>query len=426
MVAPALESPLAGPFWARPVFQLAMQEPAARHAVLAISCLYEKFNPLSYSSSSPERHGPAIRYYNKALGQVATSTHFDADTVLLICVLFTCIEFLRGNVTAAIDHCRHGIHILKSTRRASSDITVIFRHLSIFPFFFGAIPSDFPLLPNPEYSSQHIHTLSQAAETLDCLMSRSVRLLRAFDPYRLDMAEMAELPCSLTLMQSDLCQGLERWHRDFAYFARETESNNENRAFLRSLEMRRLVCNIWARIASFRDETRCDAYRDQFERIVSLAREEAISRALSGTTKPSVFKFEMGLAPLLHFVVLKCRFLPLRLEALSFTRTLGCARESLWDAALMYAIGSRFIEWEHGIELSSRLIEGKLEHIQSEHALPSDTQRIREMYLEDETQVHVDYGDAKMTRRRISFFVRRDAEAKVEIVRDWIYLPEIS
>lgn len=426
VVTAALASPLTGSFWARPVFQLAMQESAVRHAVLAISWLYERFDPLSYSSSSPDQHGPAIRHYNKALGQVATSTHFDADTVLLISVLFTCIEFLSGNAMAAIDHCRHGIHILKSMRRASPDISLIFRHLSIFPFFFGATASDFPLLPSPEYSSQHIDTLPQAAATLDCLMSRSVRFLRAFDSYRLGTVEMAELPCSLTTMENDLCQGLERWHRDFANFIPDTEPSNENRALLRSLKMRWLVCDIWIRIASSRDETCCDAYQDQFECIVALAREETTSRTLPGTSKPSVFKFEMGLAPLLHFVVLKCRFLPLRLEALALTRTLGCARESLWDAVLMYAIGSRIIEWEHGIELSPRLSEGELQHTHLEHVLPGDNQRIRDMYLEEEIQVHVNYGGAKVTRRRIAFFVRRDAEAQVKIARDWIYLPEIS
>lgn len=401
-----------------------MQEPAVRHAVLAISGLYERFDPLSDSSSSPDQHGPAIRYYNKALGQVAKSTHFDADTVLVISILFTCIEFLRGNPNAAIDHCRHGIHILKSMKRASPDISVIFRHLSIFPFFFGATPSDFPLLPNTEVSSQHIHTLPQAAETLDCLMSRSVRYLRAFDPYRFGILEMAELPCSLSLMKNDLCQGLETWYRGFEKFIREAEPSSENRALLRSLEMRWCVCNIWVHIASFQDETSCDAYQDQFERIVALAREEETSRTLSGTTKPSIFKFEMGLAPLLHFVVLKCRFLPLRLEALALISILGCARESLWDAALTHAIGSRIIEREHGIELSPRPSEGELQRTHLEHPLPSDSQRIRDMYLEDEIQVN--YGDTKMTRRRISFFVRRDVEAQVEITRDWIYLPEIS
>ncbi|KAI1111599.1 hypothetical protein F5Y14DRAFT_304690 [Nemania sp. NC0429] len=428
MVAPALASPLAGSFWARPVFQLAMQEPAVRNAVLAISWLYEMFDPLSHSSSSPDQHGPAIRYYNKALGQVATSTHFNTDTVLLICILFTCIEFLRGNAIAAIEHCRHGIHILRSTSRSSPDIAIIFRHLSIFPFFFGATPSDFPPLPSPEYSSQHIRTPLQAAESLDCLMSRSVRLLRTFDPYRLGILDMTEVPYSLTRMKNDLCQGLETWYRDFTSFVREiaNEPKDENQALLRSLEMRWLVCKIWVHIASFRDETCCDAYQDQFERIVTLARQEATSRTLSEITKPKVFQFEMGLSPLLHFVVLKCRFLPLRLEALALTRTLGYARESLWDAALMYAIGSRVIEREHGINLSPGEDECEFQPSHLEYALPSDNQRITDMCLEDETQVHPNFGDSMMIRQRISFFVRHGIEGKVEIVRDWIDLPEMS
>jgi hypothetical protein len=168
----------------------------------------------------------------------------------------------------------------------------------------------------------------------------------------------------------------------------------------------------------------CDAYRDQFERIVELAREDAASRRLSGTGKPPIFKFEMGLSPLLHFVVIKCRFLRLRLEALALLSALACARESLWDAALMHGIGTCIIEREHGIKIPARLVEDGFEHVSLDGPPPCDSRRIRDSYLEDEMQLHVDCNGSRMTRRRIVLFVHSDVQGDITTVRDWIYLPE--
>lgn len=423
VVAPALASPLGTAFWTRLVLQLAIQEPATRHAVLAISSFYERFDPFAYSPR-PSEDDVGLRHYNQALGQVAMSKHLGADTVVFISVLFTCIEFLRGDVIAAIQHCRHGIHILKSMDHDSPDVSAIFHHLSIFPYFFGATLSDFPIPQTRKHVTSNIDNIAQAAEILDCLMSSSVRLVRAFDPFRLSAVDVTEMPPSLISTQEELCQDLDSWRTGFSILKDQVESSAESRILLRNLEMRWLVCNIWVHIASCPDEMGCDAYRDQFERIVELAREDAASRKLCKTGKPTVFKFEMGLSPLLHFVVIKCRFLRLRLEALALLSTLACARESLWDASLMYGIGHCIIEREHGIKLPARLVEHGFEHVRLDDPPPCDRRRIRDSYLEDEMQLHVDYDGSSMTRRRIVLFVHSDARRGIVTVRDWIYLPE--
>ncbi|GAW21809.1 hypothetical protein ANO14919_113340 [Xylariales sp. No.14919] len=428
IVAPALTSPLGNPFWARPVCQLAIQEPATRYAVLAISSLYERFDPFSYDFSLSNEHGLAINYYNKAMRQVATSKHLDADTALLLSVLFICIEFLRGNTSSAISHTLHGTQILRSTLQTPSDTHIspdtvaIIRHLSIFPYFFGATLSSFPPLPTPKYTGREINTLSYAIETLDSLMSRCVRILRAFDPFRLGAVDTAEIPNSLIVMQDELRQELDVWWTEFLAFKGGFKQNTENRA-LGVLEVRWYVCKIWLDIASHEDELYPDKFRDQFARIVGVAREDAASRSLTSTGRPTIFKLEMGLSPLLHFVVLKCRFLDLRLEAWELLRTVGCARESLWDANLMFGIGRRIIEREHGIDLS-QWIAG--EGVSFDHTLPSDGQRIRDSYLEEEAELHVDCGGLRVTRRRICFFVPQSGSNELRWVRDWIYLPEKS
>ncbi|KAI0451261.1 hypothetical protein F5B21DRAFT_388523 [Xylaria acuta] len=424
IVAPALTNPLGNSFWKRSVCQVAVQEPATRYAVLAIGSLYERFDPLPDDPSTSDAYRAAVRYYNKALREVATSEHLGADTVLLISILFTCVEFLRGNAIAAIEHCRHAIHILSSTTQASPDTSAIIHHLSIFPLFFGATLSDFPPLRNPKGPSHHIHDLPRAVETLDWLMSKSVRLVRTFDPYRLGAIDIAEIPSSLILTQHELCRDLETWYTKFSALVQNFKPNDENRALLRILEMRWNICKIWVNIASYQDETFCDTFRDEFECIIKLAREDAASRSLSEPERPSVFKFEMGLSPLLHFILLKCRFLHLRLEALELLGSLACVRESLWDTRWMYAIGRRFIEREHGLKLLPWLANHGLERMHLDYALPSDDKRIRDSWLEDETQFHLDCNGSMVKRRRICFYVCDEVPGKVRIVRDWVYLSE--
>ncbi|KAI0423508.1 hypothetical protein F5Y09DRAFT_327207 [Xylaria sp. FL1042] len=416
-VAPTLTSPLGKSFWTRAVCQMAIQEPAARYAVQAISSLYERFDPFSYDSSTSDGETIAMRYYNKAMRQVATSKHLEVDTTLLLSILFVCIEFLRGNTINAIEHCRHSTHILESIGHASPDISAIVNHLRIFPFFFGATLSDFPLSQPLKCSNYCIHDLSQAMQTMDYLMSRAVAILRAFDPFRLGIINITGIPSSLFLMQQELCRDLDIWRTEFSGFIESLEPNEGNQTHLRVLEVRWHVCKIWLQISSHKDETFSDMFRDQFEQIIELTREDT-------TERPNSFKFEMGLSPLLYFVVIKCRFLKLRFEALSLLRTIGHARESLWDTKLLYAVGRRIIEREHGIELPLRQDERWSENPCLDYTLPSDSRRIRDSYLEDQMELHVDCSGSRMMRRRIIFFVLHGTQEEVRKVRDWIYLPE--
>ncbi|KAF2967305.1 hypothetical protein GQX73_g6269 [Xylaria multiplex] len=306
----------------------------------------------------------------------------------------------------------------------SPDIVALINHLSIFPHFFGSATWELPPLRRPKYPDHAILSLSQAVETLDCLMSRCVRLLRAFDPFRLSQ-DKADIPSPLILTQYELLRELDIWHAEFVVFKESLESNIENDRFLRIMEIRWYVCNIWLQIAN-QDEMFCDAmiFRAQFERVVEVAREYATLGSLAVTQSPNFFKFEMGIAPLLHFVVLKCRYLELRLEAWNLLRVVGCARESLWDSIIMYAIGRRVIEREHGIELPPGITNEQLEQMGFNSALPSDEMRIRDSYLEDEIELHVDCGGVLMTRRRISFLMPHSDQNQLKRVRDWLYLPE--
>lgn len=110
-VAPALSKHSRKNFWNIVVAQVGQQEPAVRHALSCISSLYEGLGDRSPSLLKPSQERFAITQYNMALGHL-TSPKVDQNIVLLVCLLFICIETMRNNKDMAIQHCRHGEWLL--------------------------------------------------------------------------------------------------------------------------------------------------------------------------------------------------------------------------------------------------------------------------------------------------------------------------
>ena len=406
------------------MLQAAAHEPSARHALLAISSLYEKFDQNTGTGLPALRDcSDAIANYNLAIRHLTTVSTLHPDTVLTISILFICIEFLRGNVDAAIRHCRHGIQISNSFH-PDSDVQAIFQHLSIFPFFFGASPSEFPPLvhhnsPPSRFPSQ---TESDMRQHLDSIMSQAVKLVTTTVPYRLGIAgtESASLP--LILEQQLLDQQLDEWYSSFQDFRGKRVSKAPCDSFCRSMEVRWLVCKIWNNICFGQTETVTDAYKDEFERIIELSQQEAAYRKLVSKS-PAKFLFTMGFAPLLHFVAIKCRYLPLRLAALSLTKALSGPRESMWDTNILYATGTRIVEYEHGLTLTPEMLSQPKD---ISYAVPDDSRRVRHSFLEDEMMSYINQDGLTVTQQRICLFVPESDGSGVCPYRDWITFGEMG
>ena len=107
-----------------------------RHSVLAISALYEDFYRTGRTIITENRL--AINHYNRAIKSLLGMPN--ESVVLLMCILFVCIEYLQGNRAEGIRHLRHGIHIINNlSRRWDSilrQVAPLFRRLSMMPGLF--------------------------------------------------------------------------------------------------------------------------------------------------------------------------------------------------------------------------------------------------------------------------------------------------
>jgi hypothetical protein len=396
-VASKLGGELDSSFWTSHVMRLAMTEDAAMQGMLAISLLYEGFQPSWKRQNDNE---VALKHYNQALRMVA-SRELGTAAVLVMSILFTCIEFLRGNEAAAVTHCRHGTLVSHLPGDRDDEVIAVLRQLSAFPYFFSS--GDFPVLEAVHQPGQ-FESVSQASHAMHELMGQGIRLVRSLDGYRLDF-EDATMPPDARQTQLTMLKNLTLWKTAFEDLGNRVKINSSSHALLM---MRFRVCWIWSCIALRRDETASDAFQADFSQIAELAGNVPIAGLKTGN-----FSFGMGMSPLLHFVVIKCRHLPTRLKALEILRKMGRRRESLWDAATMCRIGEVMIEREHGFSVAPGMEV-------PEWDFPEDEKRVRDSYMEDEVFVEREDMGNEVLRRRIHLFVC-DGKAIVK-QPDWISL----
>lgn len=211
---------------------------------------------------------------------------------------------------------------------------------------------------------------------------------------------------------------LEKWWSAFFSFRDGFRAGTKHEVTLLLLEMRWLVAKVWTSTCLNPDETIYDWHVDTFNRVIELAKQaQAIGNVHA--TKSTKFSFVMGFSPLLHFVVLKCRYLKLRLAALALMTTLSCLRETLWDSDTMYAIGTRVIEIEHCIEVTPHEITRIQGIEESELALPADRQLIIDSSLEVVTEISTRSDGRKIVRRKICILVQ-SCSGGIETMHDWI------
>ncbi|KAI6371645.1 hypothetical protein MCOR25_003926 [Pyricularia grisea] len=403
-VAPKLGGELDGAtFWTTVLLRLAATEDAVMHGMFAISLLYEDFEPGWKKRVCDSEKETALAHYNHAL-RIVASKELGTDVVLVMSILFTCVEFLRGNQAAAVTHCRHGTLVSRLPGHRNEEIMTVLRQLSPVPYFFSS--GEFPVLEMTDQAGR-FDTVSQASHAMDELMAQAIRLVRSLDGYRLEVEDATAMPAGAQDTQMMVVTKLLLWKTAFEELGNRVDVTRSSHALLL---MRFRVCWIWSCIALRRDETASDVFQVDFSHIVELA---GSLSPVEGPEAGKNFMFGMGMSPLLHFVVIKCRHLPTRLKALEMLRKMGKRRESLWDAATMYRIGELLIKKEHGFSVVQGM---KL----TAWELPADEKRVRDSYMEDEVFVERDHMGKEVLRRRIYLFVY-DGKAIVPEA-DWISL----
>lgn len=382
VAAPSLSGPIDPYFWTNTVLQFCEHEPAVRHSIMTISSLFENLQSRDTSSSSTTRRSVfALNHYNAAIRELQTPHNPDLVLTLMSCLLFVCIEVLQSNADAAIRHCYHGINLLGTSNPpewALHHLLPIFRRLSVLPFYFGNSQplADCPPLTQPcETIDSSFSSFSQAQASMDAIYNLTIQLFRQTGDYRL--GEMRNQPAepSMFLEQDQIHQYLDEWRSAFDKFEAETPA-----ALRQTSESCRIwifqqyeVCMILSNVPFVTDETDYDVYIPNFKRMVQGAKQLA---GMKTRSSPTEFHFEMGYAPFLFFVAIKCRHLETRMEALRLMSVLCASQESLWNSHTLQAVAQRTIDLEHCITGQAA------ENFSAQYdSLPPDDMRVRHFVL---------------------------------------------
>ncbi|KAL0935606.1 C6 zinc finger domain protein [Colletotrichum truncatum] len=371
-VGPFLSGAVDPYFWTHIVMQFSTFEPSVRHSLVAISNLHEQMESQDPAGIPLQDHSFALQHYNAAINELKAITSQDKQPiVLIVCVLFICIEFLQSNRGAAVRHCKHGVAILQNTSREYSwtkeHLLPLFRRLVELSFFFGE-KADCPDLtglegPIPAFFS----TYHDAQMMIDDIYGRTFQLMKRCDPYRSGPQRGDPVCDGILEEKSNINHLLDLWENLFARFNSQVFYNATNKAatYERQYPPKALqgflltryeCCRIWLNLALNGDECGFDLYIDNFMRIAKTLK--AITADGSRHARPQTlftpstkFSFETGFTPMLFSVVATCRHLETRLQVLQAMPLLGLPRESLWEMDTLVAVARRMVEREHAITL---------------------------------------------------------------------------
>ncbi|KAK5657701.1 hypothetical protein OQA88_2773 [Cercophora sp. LCS_1] len=359
IVAPAFSRFPGDDFWTRMVAQASMQEPAVRHAVVAISSIYELTDDPSQDSFLASQKGRfALVQYNRALQQITQIS--DESVVLFVCILFIAIESLRENKQAALTHCQYGIKVynnLKSGNLWARDyFRPIYVRLTACPFFFGASLDAFPCpvgTEDEDISGPH-SSYSVCRYRLDLTITRCIRFIRQYEAPAPGTSKPPPDYSRYHERRARLLSHLADWTRNFDDFVAANPYSDDNQTPYTLMRIMSITSRAWISACAERSEMAYDKYIKDFKEVVRLAGQaHALEKARIETSTrasgKSKFTLDMGFIPSLYFVVIKCRDLKTRLRALYYMADLAPTRENLWNSTLMVAVGKRVIELEHGV-----------------------------------------------------------------------------
>jgi hypothetical protein len=417
IAGPAVSGQFDVDFWTYLIPQLSHCKSPIRHALVAISTLYEQFQDTSRLHVPLRKNSLAIRSYNSAIRELVIAS--DEPLALVMSVLFTCIEFLQGDTQSAIDHCRHGVLMFNTTGTSSAwahDYLVpMISSLSIFPFFFGGNISTFPRLAGlPIHIAPYFYNLKDVQSSLDMILSQWIRFVRSGDTYRLGPLRNAPISTKLRLEQDNIIKSLNDWHLAFSDFKISNPRLFDGALGPCILEIKYLVGKIWASTALERSETAYDMHMSSFQSILDLASRTTTSLTPNQHSRRQ-FSFATGFLPLLYFVVIKCRSLKIRINALSCMKSLAFNQESLWSLDLMYRMGRRMIEMEHTVTLDEVGKPYSLDYISD---MPPEDKRVQECIMAD-PEIRCDTNGCMIHQREVSYFFLKPG-GELEIRHEWM------
>ncbi|KAJ5990689.1 hypothetical protein N7522_010896 [Penicillium canescens] len=385
--SPALSGFFASEVWNRFLPQLSHREPTVRHAVAAVSAMYEQqYHP---NASQGVSDNFALQQYTKAIQkfrqQLVNPRGSDYDCLLVTCLLFVCLEMLRSSHASVLDHIQGGMQILlrqqdEKTNQLKKDtidqeLCQSFRRLSIQLPLFGR--SLIPFHPQTETAlgPEQIpifDNIAQARDSMTILMNRGLGLIRPIGIDRILPSE--EVNQQQMHEQRILAQAFYNWNVAFTTMMQKPAKSVgilDSRAPL-ALQINYFISITWILSCLSRDESVYDQHFASFEASVDAAEKIlTLSAQTANPSTPEIFSLDAEVVPAIYLAAMRCREPNIRRRAIAVLSNYP-TKEGLWgQGERQYQIAKLILEIE----------ERHYQHLPVEERIPRDSHRVYEALI---------------------------------------------
>ena len=354
-----------------------------RHAVAALSasCLHQ-FCPVD---SANKRNGVlALRQYNKAINEfvqfASKAQDQEFELLLAACILFTCLEMVRGNQMQAANHLEGGLQLIRRYQAAPTGRPLDAGVLQFFTRFNNQLPymgrTFIPIAEPPESECGEVEGDTIRFENLEqarCMNTRIHRRTIAFSA-TVSVDQNGDLSEEKQQEYNTILQMSESWQTAMQNLIIDSAKRGnalDPRALL-VLDISHHTCAVYAKTCIAQSETAYDAHMAHWEGIVHAAEQILhLSIGLEKIESPlaKLFSIEAELIPMVAFAAAKCRDPLLRRRAVSVLSR-HSKREAFWNMKISLRIVQRAIEYE----------EAPLAEIPVEDRVPAEHQRLSLAY----------------------------------------------
>lgn len=346
---------------------MAQSELAIRHALIALSYLTKSESGTLKDARSAlvavSKEKTMLTHYNKAikhLVQRSSQPSYSTDVGLVCCIVFICLETLRGNYETALTHYKSGLNIINTYNHRSAsggfqDVRPKVLKEILIPMFTRNIATAIVFgLPSESvsYNSSHypfgdrecvFDTVVDADLSAHNLRNMAFILTRSLGTKVI--TEEAHTKEELRAQENCL-EHLRVWLRALETLERKTKLSREDVAAVNLLKaLHHLIYVFTARIL-LNSQMDFDQHLDEFKAVIKHTKAflEAKKCRPAGTAAAN-FTFAIGVIPGLYLTVCRCRCPVTRREALALLEK-DLPREGLWDAQQHAIVARRVIELE--------------------------------------------------------------------------------
>ncbi|KAI1412063.1 hypothetical protein F5Y13DRAFT_180413 [Hypoxylon sp. FL1857] len=343
-------------FWGRVVLQASREYSTVQYALDAVSSLYKAYMTREHATHQSQGvlDTPTTRLallcYNKAVKLISddlAAGKIPLQAVLICCLLFIWLEFLRNDFATGMKHLQSGLAILQEApgrcNRSSPALVAIdesiphvFTRLQIQATLHGCPASDFnssPMkCPSEAIINSHpsaFFTLAEARYSLDSKLVyvfQFVREKQTIETSRGTQAsECPEWPQLAAKRDAHITELME-WNAAFQQSSLLGAGNSANSIAILLLQLNFEVAFTVLKTLFFDSEMQYDEYTTEFRQMLTLI--EKILQSRPNRQCP-VLSLDMGIIPALCYIILKCRERSIRYKAMELLKS-APEREGMW------------------------------------------------------------------------------------------------